>query len=823
MRLLRHSNGERISVAEADLIGSGGEARVYAVSSDLSLVAKVYHRPTAAQLCKLRAMLANPPDDPTRAQAHISIAWPVDLLSMAYGERGFAGFLMPRAADMRPLFNVYNPSVRRLNPHPVDYRFLHRAARNLAASVRALHGRGYVIGDMNESNILVAETALATLVDTDSFQVGEAGDGAVYRCPVGKPEYTPPELQGKRFTSIDRAAEHDRFGLAVLIFQLLMEGAHPFSGRYTGLGEPPPFEARIAAGHFPYGNRHGQYDIPPAAPPFSVLDPVLRQLFLRCFEDGHVRPDVRPDANIWQNALARAEEALTVCGANPLHLYGGHLAACPWCERRDLLGGRDPFPAGSAAGERRPRRIPASSLLPPDPAPTRATRAGSVGAAQALPSAGAAPAASAANWQAGAPLSASAFGAASTALPVPTLFSYRVGGNAWAWGALFWAVLAAASAPLGLLGLNWAMAALSVGFGITGWVAGPNMVRMSRWISAGSAVCACMSLALRPLTAIPLAGAGGFSAGSGGVRSLSFSPDATKLAAGTSRVEDSSLTPGEVDVWDAAAQRLILTPERASGDVVSVAFSPDGRSLVAATDTPFGSGEVVMLNASAYGAYRSVYKSRRHMRQAAWSPTGSAIAAVAGEPLVRVWDAATLETIGEYSLPGEASTLAFSPDGKRLAVGCRSPQGSVSPGFVTVWDIESGRRVWSKPAHGNGVEAVAFNPRSSVLASGGNDGAICLWDASSGRLIRRQTAHTYGIAALAFSADGAELASAQERQTDSGSIDEIVLRDASTGVPLRTLSGSSDAVQALAFAPKGGLLASGSRDGSIRLWRVERR
>ena len=62
--------------------------------------------------------------------------------------------------------------------------------------------------------------ALVTLVDSDSFQV-TVGD-KIYRCTVGKTEYTPPELQGTRFADIDRGADHDPFALAILIFQLLM-------------------------------------------------------------------------------------------------------------------------------------------------------------------------------------------------------------------------------------------------------------------------------------------------------------------------------------------------------------------------------------------------------------------------------------------------------------------------------------------------------------------------------------------------------------------------------------------------------------------------
>jgi DNA-binding helix-hairpin-helix protein with protein kinase domain len=70
------------------------------------------------------------------------------------------------------------------------------------------------------------QRATAALIDCDSFQIT---DGAhVFRCPVEVPEFTPPELQGSAFDSQTRTAQHDAFGLAVLIFYLLFLGRHPF-------------------------------------------------------------------------------------------------------------------------------------------------------------------------------------------------------------------------------------------------------------------------------------------------------------------------------------------------------------------------------------------------------------------------------------------------------------------------------------------------------------------------------------------------------------------------------------------------------------------
>ena len=118
-----------------------------------------------------------------------------------------------------------------------DFRFLVRTALNLANSVAAVHSSGCVIGDINHSGILISEEALATLIDADSFQFNFGGN--LYRCIVGTEDFTPPELQGKRPGQIELTANHDLFGLAVIVFMLLFMGRHPFIGDYLGNGSLP--------------------------------------------------------------------------------------------------------------------------------------------------------------------------------------------------------------------------------------------------------------------------------------------------------------------------------------------------------------------------------------------------------------------------------------------------------------------------------------------------------------------------------------------------------------------------------------------------------
>ena len=234
-----------------------------------------------------------------------------------------------------------------------------RIARNLCRVVDALHRAGYVIGDLNESNILVSNRALVTLVDLDSVQV-RAGD-RIYRCPVAKAEYVPPELQGKTFREVTRTPAHDRYGLAILIFLLLMEGVHPFAGVYRGEGEPPPLEANMADRRSPY-LPGGMLAPVPTAPPFKLLPGTVQRLMRRALG---APPWRRPTAASWERALAGLEQALRPCPTRPSHHYADHVETCPWCARREAFGS-DAF---AGAGAPPTVGVPKARALPDPPPP----------------------------------------------------------------------------------------------------------------------------------------------------------------------------------------------------------------------------------------------------------------------------------------------------------------------------------------------------------------------------------------------------------------------------------------------------------------------
>ncbi len=361
---LRDRNGNRVSLGS--IVGQGGEAIVYSVEGHPQQLAKIYRVTPIGYEIKLTWMAGHAP---VQFGPHVQMAWPTELL---YDKAGaLQGFLMPKVVGTVPLLMVFNPRKRAQLLPNFDLRYRYRAARNLAAAVQAAHDAGYVVGDLNESNGLVSSTALVTLLDTDSFQVRvpQGKTTRLFRSPVGKPEYTPPELQGLSFQSIDRTPAHDRFALGVLIYQLLMDGNHPFRLLWRGSGDPPSLEDSIRQGWFPYAAAPSMIAPPPNAAGLDSLDTPLSALVGRCFVEGHRNPDLRPTAADWQRALGTAETSLRVCNAG--HVFAGRASDCPTCaaesRAKRLKVKRKPHRAKTPKAARTPVTTPP----PPFSAPSK--------------------------------------------------------------------------------------------------------------------------------------------------------------------------------------------------------------------------------------------------------------------------------------------------------------------------------------------------------------------------------------------------------------------------------------------------------------------
>ncbi len=301
-RKVKDTHGHRYTLGK--LLGSGGQAEVFTVEGKKELAAKIYRSaPGPIERAKLEWMIAHPPAP--AGLPGVLIAWPQDLLLDDHGR--LIGILLPRVEHGVPLITAFNPRLRSQKLAHYQRAHLLLVAQRLATLVETMHRSGYVIGDLNESNVLISSAGDVVLIDTDSFQVRALRDGKVitYRSPVGKPDYTAPEIQGRSFHTVDRSFEHDRFALAVLTFQLLMDGRHPYAGRWLGSDDAPTLEKSIRQGNFPYSRPSAVMQAPPHAPALASLEPGLAALFERAFGATATSFLNRPSGEEWAVLLSR--------------------------------------------------------------------------------------------------------------------------------------------------------------------------------------------------------------------------------------------------------------------------------------------------------------------------------------------------------------------------------------------------------------------------------------------------------------------------------------------------------------------------------------
>ncbi|MGA1341826.1 MAG: hypothetical protein ACO33A_02080 [Hyphomonas sp.] len=327
-------------------LGEGGEGTVFALSSNAGEVAKIYRAPLQQEAAaKLEAMVSAGP-----GALAIHAAWPRALLRGRDGR--IEGFIMARAPEPFDIHEIYSPRDRSRHLPGSDWGFLVRVAANTAVAFAAAHAAGIVIGDVNHGSVRVGRDGKVRLIDCDSMQF--TADGRTYRCQVGMDTYTPPELQSQRLGDVDRTPDHDAFGLAVLIFQLLFLGRHPFSGVPVKTGAPTEIAGAIAQHGYAYLDPPQLLRPPPAAPPLSLVSEEVRALFLQAFQPaGAAAPGARPAPRVWAAALTELAGGLATCSQRRVHVYRGGLATCPWCafERAGMAAFPEPVSAVQKAGK----------------------------------------------------------------------------------------------------------------------------------------------------------------------------------------------------------------------------------------------------------------------------------------------------------------------------------------------------------------------------------------------------------------------------------------------------------------------------------------
>jgi DNA-binding helix-hairpin-helix protein with protein kinase domain len=318
---------DRSPVTLAQKLGQGGEGVVFSIQGSDELAVKLYHSGAREERRqKIESMVSQ-----RLADQSSLVSFPYKLVTDRSGE--FHGFAMRKFAGAKPLHELYAPGSRKDAFPDASFQFLVHASINIAKAFASIHASGCIIGDVNHSGILVSNRAIASIIDADSFQFSSGKKK--YFCSVGVPEYTPPELQGKTLRNLERNTNHDNFGLAVIIFQMLFMGRHPFAGR-PKYGDTP-IEKAITEFRFAYSKlRRTDLVPPPGIYGLSEMPNFLASAFEMAFSPEGVRK--RPTAKEWISELSAYEKSLIRCAGNNRHHYHRELNECHLCQMENSLG-----------------------------------------------------------------------------------------------------------------------------------------------------------------------------------------------------------------------------------------------------------------------------------------------------------------------------------------------------------------------------------------------------------------------------------------------------------------------------------------------------
>jgi WD40 repeat protein len=298
------------------------------------------------------------------------------------------------------------------------------------------------------------------------------------------------------------------------------------------------------------------------------------------------------------------------------------------------------------------------------------------------------------------------------------------------------------------------------------------------------------------------------------VVSARFSRDGTKIVTAS--------WDGTARIWDAVSGKELHVLRAHQNSLLTAVFSPDGKRVL----TVSSQTENRSANSEAMSSGRAQDRAantdpgvttRPYQVRGTSSAGGSFNLTRRGDnPFARIWDVDTGKQVGQLVLStgrtqfgffwNRPQSVAFSPDGQRIAVG-------FTDDLVGVWDVTGGEERLNLSGHRGQVKDIVFSPDGTELATAGNGSAVILWDLATGKLVRQLKGDQLNVQLVRFSADGRRLVTAEADRT-------VRVWHASTGREMAVFRGHSGPVTAAHFLPDGETVVTAG-DSTLRLWSVE--
>lgn len=240
----------------------------------------------------------------------------------------------------------------------------------------------------------------------------------------------------------------------------------------------------------------------------------------------------------------------------------------------------------------------------------------------------------------------------------------------------------------------------------------------------------------------------------------------------------------------------------------SYAFAPQGTYALAGD-----LNGATVLRAGVGGPIIGRSKQPGEVVEVGFDASGERLFAANESGIGSIFETSSMRRIGLFKRSGSdpstyATDAAMSADATLFSI-------AYNDGSADLWDVTSHKLARTVTVAGDDVPVLAIDVSSDgeYLATV-TTAEVLFWDVSSGTVVRRlrtPSPITYSLTSLGFSPDGAVLATG----TQEGA---VILWDVEKGSIRRIMHGHDEAVWSLAFSPNGRMIATGAQGGEIILW-----
>ncbi len=290
---------------------------------------------------------------------------------------------------------------------------------------------------------------------------------------------------------------------------------------------------------------------------------------------------------------------------------------------------------------------------------------------------------------------------------------------------------------------------------------------------------------------------GGLQGHTGWVSGLLFSRDGRRLI--------SSCSDQTLRIWDYRKLTEMAIVRGHKSAVLCEALSRDGRTLIA------GEGDHLICAWDADPkAFEEQALSAEDTQMARFSPNGKELFVIHGG-VVEAYDPATHKLTARHEKLGSSHcSLAFSPDGRRLAVGDANGQ-------ITICDSVSQRVVARIRAFESPVAKLAFLPDGSTLVGTSADCHVKQWAVGKWNMTADWSLPQH-VAAEHYLFPQQNLLVSQCAANPGKQLAEVYAWNLASGALVHALATEQNVVAGVALSADGAFLATGAHQGNVKIW-----